>query len=124
MDFAFPWPYSPGEWLAWIGAALTALFGLANLIAPRLILRAGAAADAGSTRALLGGFYAGTGLSAILFAQPLIYLALGIAWALAALGQALSLLFDKGSAVGKSARLAATLLMAALPLAFVLGFIP
>ncbi|WP_309084171.1 DUF4345 domain-containing protein [Chelativorans sp.] len=119
MEIAFPWPYSPGEWLAWIGAALTALFGLVNLLAPRL----GGIEGAGS-RALSGGFHVGIGLSAILFAQPLIYLALGIAWALAAVGQMLSVLFDRGGTVTKLLGFAAALLMAALPLSFAFGFVP
>ena len=119
MDFVFPWPYSLGEWLAWTGAVLTVLLGLLHLIAPGI---AGVAPSAHSARAL-GGFYAGIGLSAIVFAQPLIYLAMGIGWALAALGQLLSLVFDKGSVAGKLIWLAATLLMAELPLAFVLGLV-
>jgi len=119
MDFALPWPYSPGEWLAWTGAALTALFGILHLIAPGL---AAAASAHGGSRSL-GGFYAGIGLSAILFAQPLIYLALGIAWGMAALGHLLSMVFDKGGFATKFPRLAASIFMAALPLVFVLGFV-
>jgi hypothetical protein len=40
MELAFPWPTTNGEWLAWTAAALTALWGLVHLIAPRLALRA------------------------------------------------------------------------------------
>jgi len=121
MEFAFPWPYSPGEWLAWTGALLTALFGILHLVMPGI---AGALTFThGGSRSLQGGFYAGIGLSALLFAQPLIYLALGIGWALAALGQLLSIVFDKGGVAGKLPWLAAMLFMAALPLVFVLGFV-
>ncbi|TIW27946.1 MAG: DUF4345 domain-containing protein, partial [Mesorhizobium sp.] len=28
MEFAFPWPMSQGEWLAWSSAVVTLLFGL------------------------------------------------------------------------------------------------
>jgi hypothetical protein len=124
MEFAFPWPYSPGEWLAWTGALLTVLWGLAGMLAPRLAFFAskGAAGVAGA-RSIAGGFHVGIGISAILFAQPLIYLALGIGWALAALGQVLSILFDGGRTGAKAVSLLVMLVMAALPLAFVLGFV-
>ena len=39
MEFEFPWPLSQGEWLAWMSAAITVLFGLILLFAPRLALR-------------------------------------------------------------------------------------
>jgi len=120
MEFAFPWPYSIGEWLAWTGAALTALFGILHLIAPGLA--ATAARTHGDSRSL-GGFYAGIGLSAILFAQPLVYLALGIAWTFAVLGQLLTMVFDKGGRAAKLPGLMACILMAVLPLLFALGFV-
>ncbi|WP_173934205.1 DUF4345 domain-containing protein [Chelativorans sp. Marseille-P2723] len=131
MDFVFPMPYTPGEWLAWAGAALTVLFGLVAMLAPRFLLRALALqpipehAEALATpRSLLGGFYAGIGLSAILFSQPLIYMTLGFAWAFAAFGRALSILFDHGGSLIQWTSLAVTLLLAALPLLFVFGLVP
>ena len=39
MEFAFPWPFSQGEWLAWSSAAVTVLFGLILFFAPALSLR-------------------------------------------------------------------------------------
>src|SRR5690606_27437842 len=48
MELAFPWPISQGEWLAWSSAAITALWGLILLLAPRIaarILRLQAAPD-------------------------------------------------------------------------------
>ncbi len=131
MNFVFPMPYSQGEWLAWGGALLTVLFGLVAMVAPRLSLRAlmlqpareNPGAFAGQ-RSLFGGFYAGVGLSAILFAQPLIYLTLGVAWALAAFGRVLSMLSDGGNARFNWISLSIMLLLAALPLTFALGLVP
>lgn len=130
MVFAFPWPYSQGEWLAWGVAVFTVFLGLVLLLVPGFGLRLLGVRDAPEigiapvARSLLGGFPVGLGLSAILLAQPFIYLALGLAWAFAALGCLLSLFADRGSAVRGLAGLAATLVLAALPLAHVLGFMP
>jgi len=121
MNFTFPWPYSPGEWLAWIGAALTMLFGILHLLVPQVL--GTAPSSRGGSRSLLGGFYAGIGLSAILFAQPFTYAALCLGWALAALGQVFSILFDKGSATAKLPMLVGALFMAALPFLFLWGYV-
>ena len=130
MELVLPLPYTQGEWLAWGGAVLTVLFGLVTMLAPRVSLRALAlpapetpAAYAGP-RSLFGGFYAGIGISAILFAQPLIYLTLGLAWGFAALGRLVSMVSDGGNARLNWLGLGLTLLLAALPLAFSLGFVP
>lgn len=130
MEFAFPWPYSQGEWLAWVAAAVTALVGLVFLFAPRTALRflhlmtAPERPEAlAEPRATIGGFYLGIGLSAILFAQPLIYLALGIAWGIAAFGRLISMMSDRGNTLRNWILLALSALMAALPLAFATGFI-
>lgn len=130
MELAFPWPMSEGEWLAWSSAAVTALWGLVLLLAPRLSMRAlrlQAVPDhpeaVGEVRATLGGFHLGVGLSAILFAQPLIYLALGLCWALAAFGRFVSMLSDDGNNPYNWVRLAIEGVLGALALAFALGFV-
>lgn len=130
MAFTFPWPYSQGEWLAWSTAAFTVLLGLTLLLAPRFGLRllgVRYGRETGATsvvRALLGGFPLGAGLTAIILAQPFIYLALGFSWAFAALGCLLSLAADGGGAVRGLLGFLATLVLAALPLAYALGFVP
>lgn len=131
MEFMFPWPMSQGEWLAWSSAALTVLFGLLLLFAPRLSLRAlrlqtterhpEAVAEA---RATISGFYLGTGLSCILLAQPLLYMALGFSWLFTAFGRIISMLSDKGNTLYNWISLAIALALAALPLGFAFGFLP
>ena len=130
MELAFPWPVSQGEWLAWSSAAVTALWGLVLLLAPRIAMRAvrlQAVPDhpeaVAEMRATLGGFHLGLGLSAILFAQPLIYLTLGLCWALAAFGRFVSMLSDDGNTVYNWVRLAIEAVLGALALAFALGFV-
>lgn len=130
MELAFPWPISQGEWLAWSSAAVTALFGLAMLLAPRAVLRLlrlqpvpERPEAVGEVRATLGGFYLGAGLSAILFAQPLIYLALGLCWALAAFGRFVSMLSDRGNTAYNWLRLVIEAALGGMALAFALGLV-
>ncbi|TIT71505.1 MAG: DUF4345 domain-containing protein, partial [Mesorhizobium sp.] len=84
MEFAFPWPMSQGEWLAWSSAVATLLIGLLLFLAPNLafrILRLQArpekAAAIAEGRGRMSGFYLGVSLCCILLAQPLLYMALG-----------------------------------------------
>ncbi|TYR34083.1 DUF4345 domain-containing protein [Mesorhizobium microcysteis] len=130
MEFAFPWPMSQGEWLAWSVAAFTLLFGLMMLFAPGLTFRLlrlqttpnhpEAVAEA---RATMSGFYVGVGLAAILLAQPLIYLTLGLCWALTAFGRIISMLSDDGNTIYNWLWLALEIVLAALVLSFALGFV-
>lgn len=131
MEFAFPWPMSQGEWLAWSVAAFTLLFGLAMLFAPGLtlrLLRLQPKADhpeaVAEARATMAGFYIGVGLASILLAQPLIYLTLGACWALTAFGRIVSMLSDDGNTMLNWFRLAVEIVLAGLVLAFALGFVP
>lgn len=131
MEFVFPWPMSQGEWLAWSAAALTVLFGFLLLFAPRISLRVlrlqttekhpEAVAEA---RATIAGFYLGTGLSCILLAQPLLYMALGFSWLFTAFGRIISMLSDKGNTIYNWLSLIIALVLAALPLGFAFGFLP
>lgn len=131
MGLSFPWPASQGEWLAWASAAATTLFGLVFLFAPRTGLRlirlqtvpAHPEALAGS-RATIAGFYLGVGLSCILLAQPLLYMAAGFAWAFTAFGRLVSMLSDKGVTLYNICVFVLEIILAALPLAFAFGFLP
>lgn len=131
MEFAFPWPFSQGEWLAWSSAAVTVLFGLILFFAPSLSLRLlrlqttpehpEALAEA---RATMSGFYLGLGLTCILFAQPMLYIALGASWALTAFGRIVSMMSDRGNTIYNWISLALEIALAALPLAFAFGLVP
>lgn len=130
MEFAFPWPMTNGEWMAWASAAVTVLFGLVLLFLPGLSLRLlrlrttdnhpEALSEARSTMA---GFYLGVGLCCILLAQPLLYLALGFSWLFTAFGRVVSMLSDRGNTAFNWVSVVIELLLATLPLLFAFGFV-
>ncbi len=124
MDFY--WPGSPGEWLAWASGLVTVLFGLALLVAPRAALRVlDMRLDPGrlaEVRGRMAGFYLGLGLSAILFAQPFLWMALGAGWALTAFGRLVSMVADRGFTARNALSIAVELALALLPLAYVFGY--
>jgi hypothetical protein len=131
MELSFPWPLSQGEWLAWGSAALTALFGLVLLFAPRLALRMLRLRTAdrhpeavAAVRATMSGFYLGLGVSALLLAQPFLYLALGFSWGVTAFGRIISMLSDRGGGFYNLGFLVLEIALAALPLGFALGLLP
>lgn len=131
MEFAFPWPTTQGEWLAWSSAAVTVLMGLILLFAPRLSLRAfrlrttEAHPEAVSqARATMAGFYLGVGLCCLLLAQPLVYMALGFSWLFTAFGRLVSIMSDDGNTLYNWAFVVAELALAALPLGFAFAFWP
>jgi uncharacterized membrane protein HdeD (DUF308 family) len=131
MSFEFPWPFTQGEWLAWSSAAVTILFGLIMLFMPRIglrILRLQTVPEhpeaTSEARATMSGFYLGLGLCCILLAQPLLYMALGFSWLFTAFGRAVSMLSDRGNTLYNWISLVIELVLAALPLAFSLGFVP
>jgi hypothetical protein len=131
MDFAFPWPTSQGEWLAWSSAAVTVFFGLLLLFAPRISFRLlrlatnerhpNAIAEARSTMA---GFYLGLGICCILLAQPLLYMALGASWAFTAFGRLIAMMSDDANTPYHWVSFLLDVALAALPLAFAFGFVP
>lgn len=130
MEFAFPWPLSQGEWLAWSVAAFTVLFGLVMLFAPGLtfrLLRIQTASNhpeaVAEGRATMSGFYLGVGLGSILLAQPLIYLTLGLCWALTAFGRIVSMLSDNGNTIYNWFWLLLETVLAAVVLGYALGFV-
>lgn len=130
MEFAFPWPMSQGEWLAWSSAVITILFGLMMLFAPRIalrVMRLQTTADhpeaVSEARATMAGFYLGTGLACILLAQPLLYLALGLCWGLTAFGRIISMLSDNGNGIYNWLSLILEIVLAALALGYALGLV-
>ncbi|WP_275785545.1 DUF4345 domain-containing protein [Pararhizobium gei] len=128
MEFYIP--TETGEFLAFCAAAVTALIGLVFLFAPRLAFRAlgidvreGRRGGFAEARSTMGGFHLGLGLAALLLAQPMVYLALGAAFALAAFGRILSMLSDGGNTIANWLFLAAQASLAGLPLAYVFGLV-
>jgi hypothetical protein len=127
MELYFPTEL--GEQLAFCAAAFTALVGLFMMFAPGyayrlfgLEVREGRRGAYAESRSV-GGFYLGFGLAAILLAQPMIYMALGAAFALAAFGRLLSLMSDRGGgAMVNLLLLAVQAVLAALPLLYAFGF--
>lgn len=130
MDFGFPWPVSQGEWLAWGSALTTVLFGLMLFFAPRLsfrVLRLQTSPDhpeaVSEARATMSGFYLGIGLSCILLAQPLLYLALGFSWLFTVFGRIVSMMSDRGNTPYNWVSMTLELVLALLPLGFGLGIL-
>ncbi|SCB15360.1 AGROH133_08824 family phage infection protein [Rhizobium lusitanum] len=127
MEFYFPTEF--GEQLAFCSAAFTALIGLVMMFAPgytyrflRLQVREGRSEAYAEARSA-GGFLAGFGLVAILLAQPMIYLALGASFGVAAFGRILSIMSDRGSVFLNLLLLVVQAILAALPLLYGMGYI-
>ena len=122
-------PTDLGEQLAYCSAAFTALIGFIMMFAPgyayrflKLQVREGRPEAYAEGRSM-GGFYLGFGLVAILLAQPMIYLALGASFAVAAFGRILSIMSDRGSVILNLLLLVVQAALAALPLLYGLGYI-
>ncbi|WP_206453358.1 AGROH133_08824 family phage infection protein [Aurantimonas marina] len=103
MDFALP--QTNADMLPFAVAALTALFGLVALFAPRITLRAlrlqtgerhpEAVAEA---RATIAGFWLGVGVvTLLLYNQPFVQMTLGAGWLFTSFGRLVSILSDHGS---------------------------
>ena len=128
MEFYIP--TETGEFLAFCAAVVTSLLGLVFLFAPGIAFRAlgidqreGRRGGYAEARSTMGGFHLGLGLAALLLAQPMVYLALGAAFALAAFGRILSMLSDSGNTVVNWLYLIVQIALSALPLAYVFGFV-
>lgn len=127
MEFYFP--TEQGEQLAYCAAAATILLGLIMMFAPGYAYRflglqpregrLGAYAESRS----IGGTYIGLGLTAILLAQPMVYLALGASFVFAAFGRILSLMSDRGNVVANLVMLVLQVALAALPIIYFLGWV-
>ncbi|MBB4191313.1 uncharacterized membrane protein HdeD (DUF308 family) [Rhizobium aethiopicum] len=127
MEFYFPTEL--GEQLAFCSAAFTALAGFTMMFAPghafRLLglqVQEGRSEGYGEGRSM-GGFYLGFGLAAIMLAQTTIYMAFGACFAMAAFARIISILSDKGSNLVNYLLLVVQIVLAALPLLYVFGFI-
>ena len=127
MDFYFP--MEPGEQLAFISAVAACLMGCVALFAPGYALRLSGFASAeftsterGAVRSS-GGLLIGFAGTALLLAQPMVYLAYGGALALAAFGRVLSILSDGPSKFRAKLLLVVEILLASLPLAYVFGLV-
>ncbi|MDA4845615.1 DUF4345 family protein [Hoeflea poritis] len=127
---AFYWPGTTGEWLAFLVALITIGFGVLLFFMPRLSFRIlrlktldGKPDAIAEGRATMAGFYLGCGLSCILLAQPLLYLALGLSWAFTALGRLVSILFDRAGTRFNWLSMIFEAVLAALPLGFALGYL-
>jgi hypothetical protein len=104
MEFSLPeFPSAPGAQAAFIAAAIAILLGLVLFLFPvtvgRLLglesreTRFGAIGELRAT----GGFLLGLSLATLMFDQPVLYTALGIAFAVAAFGRILSLMSDRAA---------------------------
>lgn len=127
MEFYIP--TETGELLAFSAAVAAGLFGLFCLFAPATAMRlAGFEAREGTREALAfvrstGGFHAGLCVTALLFAQSWIYLAIGGGFALAAFGRILSLMSDGSFGLKNLAVLVVQCGLAAILLGYGLGFL-
>lgn len=123
-------PQTLGEWLAWTSALITIVFGLICFFAPRTTYRIlrlrtaeGVPEALSESRATMAGFYLGTGVLAILFQQPFIWMVLGAGWAFTALGRLVSIFADRGNTSFNWGSLVFEFALAAAPLAFALGYV-
>ncbi|SDP40577.1 protein of unknown function [Phyllobacterium sp. YR620] len=124
------WPASQGEWMAWLSAAITVVFGLVLFFAPRVAMRIMRLQTKperpealSEIRATFAGFYLGLGLSALVFAQPFLWIALGVSWGFTVFGRLISMMSDGGNKPYNWAWVVVELLLAAGPLLFAFGFV-
>lgn len=102
MDFIqFALPQTLGEGLAWGSALVAFLIGVFIMAVPRPFmafvgLKAERADGLAEIRGPFGGTFAGFGLACLLLSpQPLLYFALGFAFAFAAIGRVLSFAVER-----------------------------
>jgi cytochrome c biogenesis protein CcdA len=124
------WPASQGEWLAWVSAMITIGFGLMLLFAPRIsyrILRLQTHPNhpeaLSEARGTMAGFYLGLGICCVLFAQPMLWVALGLSWGFTAFGRLISMMSDNGNTLFNWISIFMEIALAALPLLFALGYV-
>jgi cytochrome c biogenesis protein CcdA len=124
------WPASQGEWLAWVSAMITIGFGLMLLFAPRIsyrILRLQTHPNhpeaLSEARGTMAGFYLGLGICCVLFAQPMLWVALGLSWGFTAFGRLISIMSDNGNTLFNWISIFMEIALAALPLLFALGYV-
>ncbi|WP_296020390.1 DUF4345 domain-containing protein [uncultured Agrobacterium sp.] len=128
MEFYFPTEL--GEQLAFAAAVLSSLIGLLVMFAPMITFRLFGLQVTGERRdglvlirSSLAGLYLGLGVSALLLAQPMVYLAFGAAFALAVFGALLSILSDGGATLRNLLLMVVHVVLAAFPLMYVFGLV-
>ena len=128
MEFYFPTEL--GEQLAFGAAVVSAVIGLVIMFAPGVMLRLFGLQflterrdGLALVRSSLAGLYLGFGATALLLAQPMVYLAFGASFALVVFGGILSILSDGGATMRNSLLLVVHLVLAALPLIYVFGMV-
>jgi hypothetical protein len=94
------------EWLPRVAALITMLIGLAGFFKPTLItdgceIELKSAKALSEARAVFGGILVGVGLTALILADPNVYLALGVGWSGATLARFVSMAMD-GSTIQES----------------------
>ncbi|UXN65202.1 DUF4345 family protein [Phyllobacterium sp. A18/5-2] len=124
------WPATTGEWMAWLSAATTVVFGLILFFAPRAALRVlrlqtkpERPEALSEIRGTFAGFYLGLGLSALVFAQPFLWIALGVSWGFTVFGRLISMMSDRGNTLYNWIWVIVELALAAGPLLFAFGFV-
>lgn len=126
MDLYFPTELP--EQLAFFGAGATALIGLLLFLLPGQALKLGGfsvgevTADGYAGVRSTGGSYLGLGLTALLLAQDWLYLAVGAAMGLSALGRLIAVIADRGATARNLGLMLLQVAIAALPLGYVLGY--
>jgi hypothetical protein len=127
MELYFPTEL--GEQAAFVCAAATAFLGFLTFLLPASALRLSAfqvgeirPEGYAATRAA-GAHHVGLGLSAIMLAQDWIYLTLGIALALAALGRLVSCFADRAFSPSNIAFFLLQVVLSAGPFAYVFGYL-
>jgi hypothetical protein len=125
MEFYFP--TEVGEQLAFLSAIAAAVIGCFVLFAPGLTLKAlGLNAADGRPEGLsaarsVGGLIVGFAGTALLLAQPTVYLAFGAAVGLSAFARVVSIMSDQGVTWRNLLLLVVQVLIASLSLAYVFG---
>jgi cytochrome c biogenesis protein CcdA len=126
----FYWPITLGECLAYISAISTIGFGFLFLFTPRLsfrIIHIQTHADYPEAivagRSTMAGFYLGVGICCFLFSQPMLWMALGLAWGFTAFGRLVSIIFDKGNTHHNWISVSIEIVLASFPLAYAFNII-
>ena len=127
----FAWPMSTGEWLAFLTGLATFLIGVALMVIPRGFMHVLGLAPREDTnngvsevRGPFGGMWAGLGLASILLAQPLVYLALGVAFAFCVIGRIISFAADRTFNIHCVVATLFEIASAVFPIAYALQIIP
>ncbi|HEY9057939.1 MAG TPA: DUF4345 family protein [Aurantimonas sp.] len=129
MDFVLP--QTNADILPFSVAAMTVLFGLIALFAPRITLRALRLETSqrhpealSESRATIAGFWLGVGIvTLLLYNQPFVQMTLGAGWLFTGFGRLVSILSDRGSTAYNWLMFFLALALAAAALAPVFGLV-